>query len=199
MGEVTKAVLKFIERFGSKILFLLFILELLITSFIWITEKIPIELGFGNIFLLNTYALLPYVINLIIKRKEPKRREYVIIIDFFLSAIFWGISRMMDFYEFNVQSFYIVLVYLGILMSIIYLLLNPKPKRDSPTSIKQFSLSIIIILIISVFLFLVLLIHPASLPLVPNELQLFWFIFYIVLIVILIILIFKPETKNKPT
>jgi len=89
MGEDSKKVFKFVERFGSKILLLLFILELLITSFIWITEKITIELGFGNIFLLNTYALLPYIINLGMRWKEPNKREYFIIIDFYLSAIFF--------------------------------------------------------------------------------------------------------------
>lgn len=197
MGEVSKKVFKFVERFGSKILFLLFILELLVTSFIWITEKITIELGFGNIFLLNTYALLPYIINLSIRWKEPNKHEYVIIIDFYSSAIFWGISRMMDFYEFNVLLFYLVFVYLGFFMSIIYLLLNPKPKRDSFTSIIQFGLSIFIVLITIIILILVLISPPALLLLVPAEMQLYWFIFYSVLIVALLILIFKPETKKE--
>jgi len=197
MGEDSKKVAEFLERFGSKIFFLLFILELFITSFLWITKKISIELGFGNIFLLNIYALLPYIINFGMKWREPKKRESVIIIDFYLSTIFWGISRMMDFFEFNVLLFNLVLVYLGFLTSIIFLLLNPKPKRDSRTSIIRFMLSIIMVLLSIVILILVLIIPPPLLPLVPAEMQLFLFIFYIVLIVALLILIFKPETKKE--
>lgn len=201
MGEVSnkvsKKVSKFVERFGSKILLLLFIFEFLITSSIWITEKITIEMGFGNIFLLNTYALLPYIINFSGKGKEPNKREYVIIIDFYSSVVFWGISRIMDFNEFNVPQFYIVLVILGFSMSIIYLLRNQKPILDSLRSIIQLGFSILIVLITIGFLIWVLIIPPTLLPLVPAELQLFWFIFYIVLIVALIILIFKPETKKK--
>ena len=196
MGEVSKKIIKFVEKSGSKILFLLFILELLITSFIWITEEISIELGFGNIFLLNSYALLPYVINLSIEWNEPNKREYVIIIDFYLSAIFWGISRMMDLYEFNLLLFNLVLVYLGFLMSIIYLLLNPKPNHASLTSILRFVLSILMVLLSIFILIWVLITPPALLPLISAEMQLFYFIFYLVLIVALLILIFKPETKK---
>jgi len=91
MGEVSEKVSKFLKRFGSKILLLLFLLELLITSFIWITETIMIEFGFGYVFMLNTYALLPYILNLGITWKDPNKREYFIIIDFYSSVIYWGL------------------------------------------------------------------------------------------------------------
>lgn len=197
MGKVSKEVFKFLERFGSKIFFLLFIIEVLITSSLWITGKITIELGFGNIFLLNTYALLPYIINFSIEWKEPNKREYVIIIEFYSSVIFWGISRMMDVSEFNTLLFYLVLVYLGFVMSFIFLLLNPRPKRDSITSLIQFCFSILIVLITTAILIFVLITSPALLPLVSAEMQLFWFFFYIILIIALLILIFKPKTKKE--
>ncbi len=197
MGEDSKKVAEFLERFGSKIFFLLFILELFITSFLWITKKISIELGFGNIFLLNIYALLPYIINLSIKRKEPNKREYVLIIDFYLSAVFWGISRMMDFSEFNTQSYNFTLFYLGFLTSIIYFLPNPKPKRDSRISIIRFVLSIIMVLLSILILIWALFAPPTLLSLVPVELHLFYLIFYLILIVILLLLMFKPETEKE--
>ncbi len=124
MGEFSKEFSKLIKKFGSKILFIFFLLELLITSSIWITEKVTFELGFGNIYLLNIYVLLLYLMNLAVTWKGPNKYEYTIIIDFYLSVIFWGISRMIDFFEFNLLLFNLVLGYLGILMSIIYFLPN---------------------------------------------------------------------------
>lgn len=115
MDEVIKELAKILKAYGSKILFFFFTLELLITSFIWITEKISIELGLGNIFILNTYALLPFVLNLSIEKYEPSKREHVIKIEFYLSVVFWGISRVFDFSEFNIKLFYLILGYLGFL------------------------------------------------------------------------------------
>lgn len=197
MGEVSKEFSKLVKKFGSKILFIFFLLELLITSSIWITEKITFELGFGNIFLLNIYVLLLYIINLVAKWKEPNKHEYTIIIDFYLSVIFWGISRMMDFFEFNILLFNLVLGYLGVLMSIIYLLPNPKPKRESHSSLMRFALSIIMVLLSILIFILVLIIPPTLLPLIPAEMQLSLLIFYIVLFIALLILKFKPETKEE--
>ncbi len=196
MGEVSEKVYKLVERFGSTILFIFFLLELLITSSIWITEKITFELGFGNIFLLNIYVLILYLINLVAKWKNPNKHEYTIIIDFYLSIIFWGISRMMDYFEFNILLFNLVLGYLGVLMSIIYLLPNPKPKRDSPISIIRFALSIIMVLLSILIFIWVLIFPPALLPLIPPEMQMSLLIFYIALFVALLILKFKPETKE---
>jgi len=104
---------------------------------------------------------------------------------------------MMDFFEFSVLLFYYVLVYLGFFISIIYLLLNLKPKLDSLNSKIQFGLSIIIFLIPFVILLFILITPLALLQLVPVESQLFWFIFYLGFIIALLILIFKPETKKE--
>lgn len=196
MGDISKEVSKILESYGSKIIFLLFLLDLLITSSIWITEKLTFELGLGHIFTLNTYALLPYIINLILKRKEPNKREHVIIIDFYSSITFWGISLSMGFSEFSVLSYYFILFYLGLFTSIIYFLVNPKPKRDSSKSIILFIISIFIVLASILLLIMALSFPLALLPLETTEMRLFWLIFYLVLLITLIIIIFKPEVKK---
>jgi len=193
MGELTEIV----EKYGSKILLLLFIIEFQITSFIWITEKITFELGFGNFLLLNIYVSIPYLINPTIKRREDKKSKYNKIIDFYSSICFWGISRVMDWFEFNLRLYYLLLGYLGLLISIIYLVLNLRYRRDSFISRLRFYLSFLFLLISILIIIFALLIPPTLLPLLPVETYVFYFVLYVLFFIGLLIFVFRPEIKKS--
>lgn len=189
MGELTEIV----EKYGSKILLLLFIIEFQITSFIWITEKLNSELGFGIFLMLNIYAVIPYLFNHTIKRREDKKGKYNNIIDFYSSVCFWGISRVMDWFEFNLLLYYILLGYLGLIMSFIYLVLNLRYRRDSLILKLRFYLSFLFFVFSILITVFALLIPTASLPLLPVETNVFFFVFYVLIFIGLLVFIFKPE------
>lgn len=195
MGRFTGIV----EKYGLRVLFLFFILELQITSFIWIIGKMSFELGFGNFLVFNIYISIPYILNFTIKRRDDKKGKYNEIIDFYSSICFWLISLAMDWLEFNLFYYHFLLGLLGLLIFIIYFVLNLRYNRDSLISRIRFYLSFLFLPISILIIIFALLIPQALLPLIPAKTYWFLFVLYVFFFIGLITSRFKPEIKKKAT
>ncbi|KKL85772.1 hypothetical protein LCGC14_1951400 [marine sediment metagenome] len=193
MGRFTGIV----ERYGLKILFLFFILELQITSFIWIVGKITFELGFGNFLLFNIYISIPYILNFTIKRRDDKKGKYNEIIDFYSSIFFLLISLAMDLWEFNLFLYHFLLGLLGLLIFIIYIVLNLRYNRDSLISRIRFYLSFLFLLISILIIISALPITQVSLQLLPTKTYWFLSVLYVFFSIGLIISRFRPKIKRR--
>lgn len=113
----------FIHKKGSYILYALIFLDFFITLWIWITPSPVLNFidKLYHIISMSMWCLFPWVLQSLIKEYQPLRKKFGInsnsknriknfqeIFDFFYSILVFSQTRVMDFMEFNEQSWIVL-------------------------------------------------------------------------------------------